>query len=112
VEEALENAQKAGGSSQFVARRFDVPDQTDYGIDQFPILPEAECIAVRVDQVREGAQPVPLGLVMGVLELPRIGSLARRFQFHEAHEGVVNGNGVVGTRFQIADERFAYGGYR
>src|SRR5450756_299686 len=111
MQEALEETQETGGSLQFVARRFDVSDQTDYRIDQLSVLPKAECIAVRVDQIREGTQPVPLGLVMRVFELPRIGSFAWRFQFHESHEGVVNGNRVVGTRFQIADRRFAYGSY-
>src|ERR1019366_9184265 len=47
---------------------------------------------------------------MRVFEFARIGPFARRFQFNESHERLVNGDGVVRPRLQIADGRFAHGG--
>ena len=49
----------------------------------------------------------PLRLVMRVFELARVRALARRFQFDETDERVVNRDRVVRSRFQIAERRLA-----
>ena len=36
-------------------------------------------------------------------------ALARRFQFNESHQRLVNGDGVIWTRLQVADRGFANG---
>ena len=109
TEESLEQAQQARRRLKFVARRFDVSDQREHRIHQLPVLPKAERIPIRVDQIGKRVEFLPLRFVMRVFELPWIGALARRFQFNESHQRLVNGNGVVGARLQVADRGFAHG---
>ena len=109
AEELLEQTQQARRGLQRVARGLDVADERDHGVHQFPVLPEAEGVAVRVQQVRKRVEFLPLRLVMRVFELAGVGAFAGRFQFDEPHQRLVDGDRVVGARLQVADGRFAHG---
>jgi hypothetical protein len=65
------------------------------------ILPEAEGVAVGVDQVRQQFEFLPLLLVVWVAEPARIGSLAWRLQLDEPDQQVLLGYGEVGPRLQV-----------
>lgn len=69
-------------------------------ITERAILPEAEGLAVAVEQVRKGFQLLPLALVMRVSELARISPFAGGFQFDEARQRTSDGDGIVRPRPQ------------
>jgi hypothetical protein len=46
---------------------------------------------------------------MGIFELAGVGAFAGRFEFDEPDQRLVDGNGVVGARLQVADGRFTHG---
>ena len=77
------------------------------GVHQLAIAPQAEAIAVRVDQVRQVLQPLPLFLVVLVLEAARIGTFAGRLELDESDQRALHGHGVIGTNLQVGEGRFA-----
>ena len=58
------------------------------GSVEFAVAPEAEAIAIGVDQVREGLKLRPLLFVVRVAEAAGISSLARRLYLDETNQGV------------------------
>ena len=54
---------------------------------ELAVAPQAECIAVGVDQVRQRLELVPLLLVVRIAELARVGAFARRLDLDEANQG-------------------------
>ena len=52
---------------------------------------------------------LPLRLVVRVFELARVRAFAGGFEFDEADERFVDGNGVVGARLEVADGGFVHG---
>ena len=72
------------------------------------IAPEAEGIAVGVNQIREGLEHRPLLLVMRLVEAARISSLAGRFDLDEANEGVSAGHGVIRPCLEIRKRGLAH----
>lgn len=73
-----EQVEQARRRFQPVARRFDVARQPEHRADRFAAVPEAERVAVGVEQVRQGLEFFPLRLVVAP-EAARVGSLAGGF---------------------------------
>ena len=71
------------------------------------IPPEAEAVAIRVDQIRQGLELRPLLPVMLVSEAAGIGPLAGRLYLNEADQGVVARDGIVGPRLEIGERGFS-----
>jgi hypothetical protein len=75
---------------------------------QLTVMPEAESVAVGVDQVRERLQFCPLfGVVAFLFEFPRIGAFAGRLDLDEADQRVVDRDGEIGTALEFCDMRLA-----
>ncbi len=102
-----EQPEQARGRAQRGAGTFDRAVQPDDLAMEVAILPEAEGIAVGVDQVRQQFEFLPLLLVVWVAEPARIGSLARRLQLDEPDQQVLIGYGEVGPRLQVLNRGLA-----
>jgi hypothetical protein len=83
------------------ARGFDIAFEADDLPLQLAVLPEAERIAVGVEDVRQRLELAPLLPVVLVRKPARIGTLARRLDLDEADQGVVDADRVVGTRREV-----------
>src|SRR6185312_4033975 len=82
-------------------------EMDDFSV-QLTVMPEAERIAVGIDQVRERLELVPLlGVVAFLFELPRVCAFARRLDLDEANEGLVHRDRVVRTALELRDMRLA-----
>lgn len=68
-------------------------------------MPQAERIAIRVDQIRQRFELVPLGFVMGVFEASRVRPLAGGFDFDKADQQFGAQDGEVGSGLQFGDLR-------
>jgi hypothetical protein len=75
--------------------------------DQFAVAPQAEGIAIGIEQVGKRLQLIPLILVVRVREFPWIGALARRLDFNEADKGVADGDGIIRACLEMRKRRFA-----
>lgn len=108
-EVVVDQREQLGRSRKACPRRLDVACQRDDLALQRPVAPQREGLSVRVEEVRQGLQLVPLRLVVA-LELARIGPLGRRLQLDMADQRAVHVDGVVRPRLQrrhprLADER-------
>jgi hypothetical protein len=63
--------------------------------------PEAELIAIRVDQIGKRLEFLPLLLVVTVLEPAGIGTLAGSLDFDEPDERVLHGDRVVRAHLEL-----------
>ena len=68
MEEVGEQSHKAVGRSQSVTGSLNVAPQVKNGSVEFAVAPEAEAIAIGVDQVREGLKLRPLLFVVRIAE--------------------------------------------
>ena len=107
LEEVGEQRYEAVRRGQLVAGGLDIALHVNHRSHKLSIPPEAEAIAVRVDQVGEGLELRPLLLVVRVLEAARIGPLAGCLDLDEADEGVCASDGVVRPRLEIGKRGFA-----
>src|SRR5436853_5138931 len=71
------------------------------------VAPQAERVAVGINQVWQGLQLSPLILVMRIVELARIGALARRLDFDEPDKGVADRDRVVRARLEVSKRGLA-----
>jgi hypothetical protein len=71
------------------------------------VLPQAEFVAVAVDQVGPRTQPRPLRLDLGIAKAARLAALARHFQFDETSQGAMHRDRAIGPGLQIGQRRFA-----
>ena len=108
LQEIPEQRQQTRPRHQCRASGLDVTLQAHHGGHQFAVVPEAELVAIAVEQVGQGLQPLPLGLVVRVLEAARVSAFARRLQLDEADQRAVHGGGVVGPGAQIGDGTLAH----
>lgn len=106
-QKVVDQCQKAGGSLDRAAVDFDVARQLDDLTDQLPVAPQRKPIAIAIDQVRQRLQPLPLRLVVLVLETARVGTLARRLDLDKAHQRIVHRDRIVGPGFQVGERCFA-----
>ncbi|WP_244499736.1 hypothetical protein [Tardiphaga robiniae] len=71
------------------------------------VAPQAEGVAVGVEQIGQRLQLVPLLLVVRVGELARIGALAGRLDLDEADECIADRDRVVGPGLEMGQRRLA-----
>lgn len=64
-------------------------------------MPEAEGVAVGVEQVGKRLKFVPLISVVRVSKFARIGAFAWRLDFDKANQGVADGDSIVRARFEM-----------
>ena len=107
LEEVGEQGHEAVGGGQLGAGGLHVALQLNDLPCEFPVAPEAEAVAVRVDEVREGLELRPLLPVVRVAEAAGVGSLPRRLDLDEADQGVSAGDGVVGPRLDVGERCLA-----
>jgi hypothetical protein len=105
-EEGPDEGEEGGGRGEQVARAGDVALELDGVADGVAVAPEGELVAVGVEEVGEGLELVPLGLVVLVLEAPRVSALARGLELDVADEGGGECDGVVGPRLEGGDGGF------
>ena len=70
------------------------------------VTPDAERVAVGVEQVGKGFQFVPLLAVMFVGEPARVRPFTRRLNLDKAHQRVANRNGIVWPRREVRKSAF------
>ncbi len=87
-------------------RRLDITVKKDDGA-LLAIAPEAECIAVRVHQVRKRLELAPLPFVVRISGLTRVRAFARRFDLDEPDERIVDRHCVVGACLDFAERGLA-----
>jgi hypothetical protein len=107
LQKTLEQGDQALPAAEPAARGFDIAVEANDRRGEFAVLPQAEFVAVAVDQVGQRAQPRPLRLVVGIAESARVAALARRLQFDETSQGAVDRDRVIGPGLQIGERRFA-----
>ncbi|MCY4350480.1 MAG: hypothetical protein OXC25_11600 [Thiotrichales bacterium] len=107
MEEVGEQGHEPVRGGQSDAGGLHVALQLDDFSHQFAVAPEAESVAVRVDEVRKGLELHPLLLVMPVVESTRVGALARRLDLDEADQDVSAGDGVIGPRLDVGKRDLA-----
>ena len=78
LKEVLEKREETRARCERAAGRFDVSFEFDNFPLQLTVLAKAECIAIGVEDVGKPGQPLPLRLVMRVLELARVVNLPDR----------------------------------
>ena len=98
---SLMSGSSVGGRCELRARRFDVAFEMDDRAFELAVAPQAERVAVGVDQVRQRLELVPLLLVVRIVELARIGALARRLDLDEADERLADGDRIIRARLQV-----------
>jgi hypothetical protein len=101
LEEVIEESEQGGGRGQLRTRRLHVALQV-HDLDLLSIPPQAEAVAVGVDEVGQRLELPPLASVVGVFEAARVGALARRLHLNESDERVVAGDGKVGPGSEIS----------
>ena len=103
------NAQLAPLGLRFAPDISTLPSRRTMGASSFPsrqrlnALPSVFC----VEKIWKRLELVPLLSVMCVIELARIGTLSRCFDFDKADKGIVDGDRIIRTCFQIGKSRFA-----
>ena len=107
LEEVGEQRHDAVGGGQLAARGLHVGLQSNNFPFKLAIAPEAESVAVRVDEIREGLELRPLLPVVRFSEAAGVGSLPRRLDLDEADQSVSEGDGVVGPRLDVGERRLA-----
>ena len=92
-------------SLERLARGFDVSFERDDLAFELAVLPQRKGLPVAVDQVRQSLQLLPLRLVVSVLELARIGTLARRLELNMTDKRAAQRDRVVrpGLKLRNAD---------
>ena len=71
--------------------------------DQLAVLPKAERVAVRIDEIGQRLEFFPLLFVVRVFELARVGAFSRCLQFNEPGQRLVNRHCIVRARLEVAD---------
>lgn len=90
------------------SRLLDVAFKLNDRSDEFAVLPEAETIAISVQQVGERLQPLPLLFVLPFV-LAWVGPFAGGLDFDIADERFSQRDGVVGPRLEVRKRRFSDG---
>jgi hypothetical protein len=90
------------------ARRFHLAAEMDDRAGRFTVSPQAEGVAVRVEEVRQGLELFPLLLVMALV-FAGVGAFAGGLDFDESDQRLAKGNGVIRPGFQTGDRGFADG---
>jgi hypothetical protein len=78
------------------------------GAFRLPVTPQAERIAIGVNQVRQRLEFVPLILVVLIFELAWIGALSRRLDLDETDQSFFDYDREVRPRFQLGECRLAH----
>ena len=108
MEEVGEQARQPGWGGQFGTGGFDIAVERQDLAFEVAVAPQAEGVAVGIDQVREGLQLFPLFAVVLVGEAPRVRALARRLDLDEAHQRRVERDCVIGPCLQVGKRRLAH----
>ena len=95
------------GAASLAPARLDVAVEMNDRADELAVAPQAERIAVGVEQVGKRLQLVPLFLVVRVVELARVGALAGRLDLDEADKRLADGDCEVGAGLQIGEAGLA-----
>ena len=74
---------------------------------EFAVAPEAESIAVGIDEVGQRLEFAPLPLVVRVGEFARVAAFAWRLDLHEADKRIGDANRVIRPRLQMRQRRLA-----
>ena len=106
LKEVTKQRYQRGRCRELLARRLDIAIELDDVAFQRAVPPEAEGVAVGINQVRQGPELLLLLPIVPILETPRIGALAGRLDLDEAHQSVVEGYSVVGTRLEVGKRKF------
>jgi hypothetical protein len=84
LQKVADNRQQGGRRGELVARRLNVAVKHDNLVLKLAIPPQAEGVAIGIQEVRQALELRPLLLVVLVREAARIGTLAGRFDLDEA----------------------------
>jgi len=84
LEEIGDQHYQRGRRGEVLAGRLDIALKMDHLGFERAVAPEAESVAVGIDQVRQGPKLLPLLLIVPVLKASRIGTLAWRLDLDEA----------------------------
>ena len=107
AEKVFEQREQSRRRREQLAGRLDVARETDHGFDQLAILPKAEFVAIRVEQIRQRAEFFPLRLVVRILEFTRVRALSGSLEFDVAGERAMHRDRVVRPRLQLTDRGLA-----
>ena len=92
-----------------VARCAHVARERDHLPPELTVAPQAERVAVGIDEVGERLELLPLRLVVPIREPPWIGAFPGSLDLDETDKCVLDGDSVIGPRFEIGQRRLAYG---
>ena len=106
VRKSATSARNVSGAFSF-APDFDVAFEQDDFRRRVRRSPQAEPVAVGIDEIGQGLELGPLRLVVGIGEFPGIATLSRRFHLDEADQRVVDADRIIRPGLQMRKRRFA-----